>query len=238
MKKDNTSKRLKEIMSMRHLRQIDILNLTKPFCDKYSVKMNKSDISQYVSGKNEPSQDKLVVLGMALNVNEAWLMGYDVPMERTNKDTSEPLTEETGFMNFLNLISFIGYDATRITNDSYEIHNEKHQLHFNISKDDLYELHSNILNYACYVTDKFMNDKYVSMLNKSTNKICDHNIVSFAQYSGNDNINSVSKFTDVTSAKAYLEKYGNSFAAFNGGKGLSDKDIISIANIIYSDKHK
>ena len=44
--------------------------------------MNKSDISQYVSGKVEPSQEKLVVLGMALNVTESWLMGFDVPMER------------------------------------------------------------------------------------------------------------------------------------------------------------
>lgn len=44
--------------------------------------MNKSDLSQYCSGKTEPNQDKLYVLGAALNVNEAWLMGFDVPMER------------------------------------------------------------------------------------------------------------------------------------------------------------
>lgn len=47
--------------------------------------MNKSDLSQYVSGKVEPNQDKLFVLGNALKVNEAWLMGYDVPMSRINK---------------------------------------------------------------------------------------------------------------------------------------------------------
>ena len=46
--------------------------------------MNKSDISQYVSGKVEPNQDKLYVLAKALNVSEAWLMGYDVPMERSS----------------------------------------------------------------------------------------------------------------------------------------------------------
>ena len=82
MKISSTSERLKELMSKRHLRQVDILNLTKPFCEQYNVKMNKSDISQYVAGKNEPSQDKLVVLGMALDVSEAWLIGYDVPEER------------------------------------------------------------------------------------------------------------------------------------------------------------
>lgn len=80
-----TSDRLKQIMKERNLRQIDILNLCLPICAKNNVKMNKSDISQYVSGKVEPSQEKLVVLGMALNVTESWLMGFDVSPER--KDT-------------------------------------------------------------------------------------------------------------------------------------------------------
>lgn len=82
MKKENTAIRLKKIMSDKGLRQVDILNKTLPYCEKYDVKMNKSDISQYCSGKTEPNQDKLFVLGRALDVNEAWLMGYDVPMER------------------------------------------------------------------------------------------------------------------------------------------------------------
>lgn len=84
MKKETTSVRLKKIMVDRNMRQIDILNASMPYCKKFNVKMNKSDISQYVSGKVEPSQDKLAVLGMALNVNEAWLMGLDVPMTRLN----------------------------------------------------------------------------------------------------------------------------------------------------------
>lgn len=83
MKKENTAIRLNRIMTERNLRQVDILERVKPFCTKYDIKMNKSDLSQYVSGKVEPSQEKLVVLGMALNVSEAWLMGFDVPMERT-----------------------------------------------------------------------------------------------------------------------------------------------------------
>lgn len=85
MDRVSTADRLKQIMEERNLRQIDILNLALPICAKYDVKMNKSDISQYVSGKVEPSQEKLVVLGMALNVTESWLMGFDVSLER--KDT-------------------------------------------------------------------------------------------------------------------------------------------------------
>ncbi len=76
------AQRLHTIMQERNLKQVDILNLTQPFCQKYNVKINESDISQYVSGKVKPSQDKLVILGMALNVTELWLMGFDVPKER------------------------------------------------------------------------------------------------------------------------------------------------------------
>ena len=82
MKKSNTSERLKQIMSDRSLRQVDILRAAKPFCEKYGVKLEKNDLSQYVSGKVEPGQEKLTILGLALNVSEAWLMGYDVAIER------------------------------------------------------------------------------------------------------------------------------------------------------------
>lgn len=82
MKEANTAIRLNEVMNMRNIRQVDILNAAAPFCAKYGVKLGKNDLSQYVNGKVEPGQEKLTVLGLALNVSEAWLMGYDVPMER------------------------------------------------------------------------------------------------------------------------------------------------------------
>jgi transcriptional regulator with XRE-family HTH domain len=97
MKTANTSIRLKEIMEKNNIRQIDIVNMCAPYCEKYNVKMNKSDISQYVSGKTEPNQDKLAILGMALNVNEAWLMGFDVPIEREPNKYSDILRKEYGF---------------------------------------------------------------------------------------------------------------------------------------------
>ena len=103
MKVSNTAQRLKEIMDSRNLRQIDILNLTKPYCEKYGVKMNKSDISQYVAGKNEPAQDKLIVLGAALNVNEAWLMGFDVPMKKIDTD----FTKKENLNNIKNFVDYI-----------------------------------------------------------------------------------------------------------------------------------
>ena len=46
------------------------------------IKLGKSALSQYVSGKSIPDQDKLVLLSKTLGVSEAWLMGYD-----TNEST-------------------------------------------------------------------------------------------------------------------------------------------------------
>jgi len=89
MKNENTAIRLRKIMTDKNLRQIDVLNLAVPFCNIYGVKMNKSDISQYCAGKTEPNQKKLFVLGKALNVSEAWLMGFDVPMERIHAPESK-----------------------------------------------------------------------------------------------------------------------------------------------------
>ena len=105
--------RLKSIMEQRSLRQIDILKLARPYCEKYNVKMNKSDISQYVSGKVEPSQEKLVILSMALNVSESWLMGFDVPMERgsTSKKGHELVMQITEKMLAEGLINTSGFSS-------------------------------------------------------------------------------------------------------------------------------
>ena len=82
MKISSTANRLKTIMVERNIKQVDILRLAKPFCDQHNVKLGKNDLSQYVSGKVEPGQEKLTMLGLALNVSEAWLIGFDVPRDR------------------------------------------------------------------------------------------------------------------------------------------------------------
>lgn len=93
--KKTTSERLKEYMNMTGLRQVDILEKCKPFCEKYNVRIGKNDLSQYTSGKVMPRQEKLSILGMALNVNEAWLMGYDVSMERDRSNPQHSLPSNT-----------------------------------------------------------------------------------------------------------------------------------------------
>lgn len=66
--------RLREAMEIRHLRQSDLCEITG---------IPKSAMSQYVKGSFEPKQDRLWAIAKALNVNEAWLMGYaNIGMER------------------------------------------------------------------------------------------------------------------------------------------------------------
>lgn len=103
MKEYTTSERLNQIMRERNLKQVDILEAAKPYTEKYGIKLNKNDLSQYVSGKNEPGQRKLTILGLALNVSETWLMGYDVSRERTRQAETEISEEENLFEKYSEL---------------------------------------------------------------------------------------------------------------------------------------
>ena len=42
MKNSSTSERLKQIMNERSLRQVDILEAAKPFCEKYVLSWRKT----------------------------------------------------------------------------------------------------------------------------------------------------------------------------------------------------
>lgn len=79
MRKYNTADRLRELMTERGWKQVDVINNSKPFQEKLGVKLGKSALSQYVNGVQSPDQKKLALLALTFNVSEAWLMGYDVP---------------------------------------------------------------------------------------------------------------------------------------------------------------
>ncbi|MCW5197857.1 helix-turn-helix transcriptional regulator [Clostridium perfringens] len=56
------------------MKQADLVNISG---------ISKGALSSYISGTYEPKQRNIYKIAKALNVNEAWLMGYDVPLERT-----------------------------------------------------------------------------------------------------------------------------------------------------------
>ena len=88
------SERLNLIMKEKKLRQIDILNLAKPYQEKYNIKFNKSHLSQYVNGKFNPDNEKIFLLSKVLNVSEAWLLGYNVPRTRESDTVENTLIEK------------------------------------------------------------------------------------------------------------------------------------------------
>ena len=67
------SERLRRIMEERGMTQSELAQLSG---------VSKSSISRYISGAWKGKQDTVYNLAHVLNVSEAWLMGYDVPMER------------------------------------------------------------------------------------------------------------------------------------------------------------
>ena len=70
-KKTKLKERLKEGMDMRGMKAADL-------CAKTGIP--KSAMSYYLAGKSEPKDDRIFLISQALDVEEPWLMGYDVPM--------------------------------------------------------------------------------------------------------------------------------------------------------------
>lgn len=91
MRISNTSERLKKLLRERNLRQMDVIAMAEPIARKYNDTLTKCNLSFYVTGRGIPAQNKLAILAEALDVSEAWLMGYDVPMERRPSENKDPI---------------------------------------------------------------------------------------------------------------------------------------------------
>ena len=77
---DSFSERLKE--ALKH---------TKANTLAKNIGLSKQAISMYTTGKRIPKQPTIKAIAEELNVNEEWLMGYDVPKERSSFDiTKDP----------------------------------------------------------------------------------------------------------------------------------------------------
>lgn len=70
---DTMANRIKEAMQLRNIKQSELVE---------KIGIGKSSISTYISGSYEPKQRNIYKIAKALDVNESWLMGNDVPMER------------------------------------------------------------------------------------------------------------------------------------------------------------
>lgn len=71
--KRSCSERLSQALSIKNITQTEL-------CKRTGIP--KSAMSQYIKGNFEPKQDRIYLIAKALNISEAWLMGYDVSMHR------------------------------------------------------------------------------------------------------------------------------------------------------------
>ena len=83
---ESCGKRIAQALTIRDMTQSELAGITK---------IPKSSISLYLKGAYEPKNDRIYIIAKALRVSEAWLMGYDVPMEKMeeNNPGEDELTE-------------------------------------------------------------------------------------------------------------------------------------------------
>ena len=87
IQKEVFSERLKAAMKKQNLKQIDLVRAAQV----QGIKLGKSHVSQYVSGKTVPRTDILLFLAKTLQVEEEWLIGIsnvksDTEISATNRN--------------------------------------------------------------------------------------------------------------------------------------------------------
>lgn len=113
---DTCGNRIAKALSVRDMKAADLCKLAK---------VPKSSLSLYLSGAYEPKQNRIFEMAKALNVSEAWLMGYDVPMERQDgkKSPSDKVELTEGEQMWLELYHRLSDDTRKLlinTMDSFD----------------------------------------------------------------------------------------------------------------------
>lgn len=86
MKISTFAQRLRAGLDARQMTQAELSSRSK---------ISKSSISHYLKGDWEGKQDAVYSIAQVLNVSEAWLMGYDVPMDAEHDTPSQPAQKAT-----------------------------------------------------------------------------------------------------------------------------------------------
>lgn len=82
---DTFANRLKKIMDLNNIKAIELSEKTG---------ISKSQISHWISGTYKAKQDSLTLLAEFFDVDEIWLMGFDVPMRSERKKITEKEEQE------------------------------------------------------------------------------------------------------------------------------------------------
>ena len=93
--------RLREALEARNMKAVELSRRTN---------VPEGAISYYLAGKSQPKGDRLHKLCVALDVSEAWMLGYDIPMNRTpeqkkNDDMAKIIVQMRRDPKFFNIVS-------------------------------------------------------------------------------------------------------------------------------------
>ncbi|MCI8641596.1 MAG: helix-turn-helix domain-containing protein [Clostridia bacterium] len=110
MEQESFANRLSKALIIRNMKPIDLAKISG---------INKATISQYLSGRYKAKQNNIYILAKALNINEAWLMGFDTNIDRI------PDNERTQIMTYTStddsMLPLLGIDdvAYVLPQDTY-----------------------------------------------------------------------------------------------------------------------
>lgn len=107
---ESIATRIRKAMDARGKKQVDLVRETG---------LDRGSISSYLAGKYEPKQKAIYKLAQALDVNEAWLLGYETPMERSPESKKNDqlaklivkLRSDEGFYN--TVVALAGLDENQ-----------------------------------------------------------------------------------------------------------------------------
>lgn len=85
------SERLKALIKEKNIKQIELVHMA----DEKGIKLGKSHISQYVSGKTVPRKEILTFLAEALDTDSDWLMGKEEKGDGSVLGTESSILEKT-----------------------------------------------------------------------------------------------------------------------------------------------
>lgn len=217
MEKKELKDRLKKAMEIRNLKQADLV-------EKYNF--DKGQLSSWLSGKYKPRQNNISKLATALSVDEAWLMGYDVPM---NSNENRHILENKFDMEKIERA--IAKANNSAISDGSKLDNDKLKDILVKIVDEFCESHAGESVYF----DILENTQKLNAEGKVEARKRVSELTEIPKYIDTPT-EKLNHFTNVEDAKLFLSKHN--IAAFNGGKKLSNEAIIQMANIIKREKNR
>ncbi len=106
---ESFANRLDKAMKHRNIKSVELHEKTG---------ISESLISKYLSGNATARQGKLVSLSNTLDVNPVWLMGYDVPMEKTSDELKGSISLEELYKDTVPLLGIVKAGYNYLANEN------------------------------------------------------------------------------------------------------------------------